>query len=167
MARWGRWEDHLHQVLFTKPAEVVQEACQVLENHGCSVKKELTSELYYSSTLLPSCVPSTALYQLDSGTCTNYIDCFNLHHFFKNTFQTVGGTNSCIAHMYTLTPHSHNTHTNVVCLARPFLEACATALNQLGMFLSNHVARWVNCSEMLRPRGSSSVTNNCTLQFCD
>ena len=45
------WEDHLTQVLLTKPAEVVQGACQVLEKHGCSVKKELKSELYYSSTL--------------------------------------------------------------------------------------------------------------------
>ena len=42
-------EDHLNQVLLTKPAEVVQEACQVLEEHGWPVKKELKSELYYSS----------------------------------------------------------------------------------------------------------------------
>ena len=48
--RWREWEDHLNQVLSTKPAEVVQEACQVLEKHGWSVKK-LKSELYYSSTL--------------------------------------------------------------------------------------------------------------------
>ena len=41
------WDDHLAQVLLTKPAEVVQEACQVLEKHGCSMKKELKSELYY------------------------------------------------------------------------------------------------------------------------
>ena len=40
------WEDHLTQVLLTKPAEVVQEACQVLEKHGCPVKEELKSELY-------------------------------------------------------------------------------------------------------------------------
>ena len=45
------WEDHLDQVLSTKPAEVVQEACQVLENRGCRVEEELKSELYYSSTL--------------------------------------------------------------------------------------------------------------------
>ena len=44
------WENHLNQVLSTKPAEIVQEACQVLEKHDCSVK-ELKSELYYSSTL--------------------------------------------------------------------------------------------------------------------
>ena len=50
VAREERWEDHLNQVVLTKPAEVVQEACQVLEKHGCSVKK-LKSELYYSSTL--------------------------------------------------------------------------------------------------------------------
>ena len=43
------WEEHLAQVLSTKPVEVVQEACQVLEKHGCPVK-ELKSELYYSST---------------------------------------------------------------------------------------------------------------------
>ena len=52
MARkWRLWEDHLPQVLSTKPAEVVQEICQVLEKHGCRVKEELKSELYYSSTL--------------------------------------------------------------------------------------------------------------------
>ena len=44
------WEDNLNHVLLTKPAEVVQEACRVLEKHGWSVKK-LKSELYYSSTL--------------------------------------------------------------------------------------------------------------------
>ena len=52
MARKGRWwENHLTQILLTKPAEVVQEACQVLEKHGYPVKKELKSELYCSSTL--------------------------------------------------------------------------------------------------------------------
>ena len=51
MAGKGRWEDHLDQVLLTKPAEVLQEACQVLKKHGCPVKEELKSELYYSSTL--------------------------------------------------------------------------------------------------------------------
>ena len=50
MARKGAWEDYLDQALSAKPAEVVQEACHVLEKHGCSVKK-LKSELYYSSTL--------------------------------------------------------------------------------------------------------------------
>ena len=44
------WEDHLALVLSIKPVEVVQEACHVLEKHGCSVKK-LKSELYYSSIL--------------------------------------------------------------------------------------------------------------------
>ena len=44
------WEDNLALVLSTKPAEVVQEACQVLEKHGCHVKK-LKSGLYCSSTL--------------------------------------------------------------------------------------------------------------------
>ena len=50
MRRW-EWEDHLNQVLSTKPAEVVQEGCQVLKKHGCPVEEELKSELYYSSTL--------------------------------------------------------------------------------------------------------------------
>ena len=45
-----QWEDYLPKVLSTKPAEVVQEACEVLEKHGCRVTK-LKSELYYSSTL--------------------------------------------------------------------------------------------------------------------
>ena len=49
--RTSTWEDHLPQVLLTKPAEVVHEACQVLKKHGGPVKKELKSELYYSSTL--------------------------------------------------------------------------------------------------------------------
>ena len=48
---WWEWEDHLNQVLLTKPAEVVQEACQVMEKHDCRVKMELKSELYYNSTL--------------------------------------------------------------------------------------------------------------------
>ena len=43
-----RWEEHLVLVLSTKPAVVVQEACQVLENHGYPVKK-LMSGLYYSA----------------------------------------------------------------------------------------------------------------------
>ena len=52
MARkWSLWEDHLSQVLLAKPAEVMQEGCQVLEKHGCSMKKKLKSKLYYSSTL--------------------------------------------------------------------------------------------------------------------
>ena len=52
VARKGRWEweSHLALVLVIKPAEVVQEACHVLEEHGCPVKK-LKSELFYSSTL--------------------------------------------------------------------------------------------------------------------
>ena len=78
MARNGsRWENHLNQVLLTKPAEVVQDACQVLKKHGCFVNKELKSELCYSSTL-PSCVPSTAFYQLDSCTCAKCMD-FNVY----------------------------------------------------------------------------------------
>ena len=47
----SEWKDHLVLVLSTKPAEVVQKACQVLEQHGYPVKKKLKSGLYYSSTL--------------------------------------------------------------------------------------------------------------------
>ena len=47
------WEGHLTQVVSTKPAGVVQEACQMLEKHGSPVK-ELKSELYYSNTRLQS-----------------------------------------------------------------------------------------------------------------
>ena len=50
MAREWRWEEHLNEVLLTKPAEEVQEACQALEKHGFPVEK-LKSELYYSGTL--------------------------------------------------------------------------------------------------------------------
>ena len=39
------WEDHLCEVLLTKPAEVVQEAIQVLEEHECHVKEWLKGEL--------------------------------------------------------------------------------------------------------------------------
>ena len=48
---WWTWEDHLCQVLLTKPAEVMHEAIPVLEKHGCDVNEKLKSELYYSSTL--------------------------------------------------------------------------------------------------------------------
>ena len=51
MARKWEWEDDRNRVLLTKPAKVVQEACQVLETHGYPVKEKLKSELYYSSTL--------------------------------------------------------------------------------------------------------------------
>ena len=47
--RW-KWKDHLYPVLSTKPAEVVQEACQVLEKHGCRVEERLKSELYTART---------------------------------------------------------------------------------------------------------------------
>ena len=45
-----KWEYDLNEVLLTKPAEVVQEACQVLEKHGYPVKVELKSELYTART---------------------------------------------------------------------------------------------------------------------
>ena len=54
--RW--WEEHLNQVLLTKPAEVVQEACHVLEKHGCPVEEELKSELYYSGRAIYTKVPN-------------------------------------------------------------------------------------------------------------
>ena len=51
LSEWLDREDHLCQVLLTRPAEVVQEAAQVLQNCGCHIMEELKSELYYSSTL--------------------------------------------------------------------------------------------------------------------
>ena len=48
---WLEWKDYLNHILLTKPAEVMQEACQVLEKHGCPVNNKLKSELYYSSTI--------------------------------------------------------------------------------------------------------------------
>ena len=60
------WEDHLNEILLTKPAEVVQEACQVLEKHGCSVK-ELKSEFYYSSTLCQALFRVLRYANLQSG----------------------------------------------------------------------------------------------------
>ena len=41
---WGSWYDHLALVLLTKPAEVLQKACEVLEKHAYLVN-ELKSEL--------------------------------------------------------------------------------------------------------------------------
>ena len=52
MVNWESWwEDYLNAFLSTKPGEVVQEACQVMEKHGCRVEEKLKSELYYSNTL--------------------------------------------------------------------------------------------------------------------
>ena len=55
----------------------------MLEKHGCPVKKELKSELYNSSTLCQ------VVFQV-------------LH--YANLIGLIGGTKSCNAHMYTLTP---------------------------------------------------------------
>jgi len=66
--RW-EWEDHLNQVLSTKPAEVVEEACQVLEKHGCQVEEELKSELYYSNTLCEVAFRVLHYANLQSGWC--------------------------------------------------------------------------------------------------
>ena len=61
VAKKGRWDweydlpqlllAELTELLLTKSAAVVQEAIHVLKLHGCSVKKELQSELCYSSTV--------------------------------------------------------------------------------------------------------------------
>ena len=91
MARKGgwEWEDHLAQGLSTKPAEVVQKACLVLEKHGCRVEK-LKGEFYtalYDEQKKVSCTAvahfvnlcsKSAIRQLDSGTCTNCI-CMYTH----------------------------------------------------------------------------------------
>ena len=45
------------------------------------------------------------------------------------------------------------------------VEACATVLKQMGMLLSNHVARWVYCSVTFLPRGSSSVKKPVLFSF--
>ena len=45
------------------------------------------------------------------------------------------------------------------------VEACAMALNQMGMLLNNHVARWVNCSKTFLPRRSSPVTKTVLFSF--
>ena len=49
MARKESWnlEGHLAKVLLTKPVEVVQEACQMLEKHGFRVNKELLKSKLY------------------------------------------------------------------------------------------------------------------------
>ena len=49
----SKWEDHLAKVLLSKPAKVMLEACQVLEEHemverGSQNVKELKFELCYS-----------------------------------------------------------------------------------------------------------------------
>ena len=49
-----KWKDHLTRVLSAKPAEVVQEACQVLEKHGWRVDEWLKSELYYTQLSISS-----------------------------------------------------------------------------------------------------------------
>ena len=50
-----QWKDYLTQVLLTKPAEVVQEACQVMEKHGfLLIKEKLKSELLRSGVSVTS-----------------------------------------------------------------------------------------------------------------
>ena len=68
-------------------------------------------------------------------------------------------------HTHTLQPqHSHKSSLSSYTIP-DVVEACATALNQMRMLLSNHVARWVNCSEMFLPRGSLSVTKTVLFSF--
>ena len=67
--RWW-WENYLNQALLAKPAEIVHEACQVMEKHGCRVYKDQNSELYYSSTL--SQVPFQVLHYLNLRSGWSY-----------------------------------------------------------------------------------------------
>ena len=94
MARKGKskWEDHLARALLTRPAEVWQEAVEVLEKHGCHVKK-LKSGLYYTSTLGQFVFQlSTALYQLDSGTC--------MHQLHGLPLLFIAGVSNCMHTQY-------------------------------------------------------------------
>ena len=50
LLEWWEWERCFVQVLLTKPIEIVQEASQVLEEHGFRAD-ELKSEFHYSSIL--------------------------------------------------------------------------------------------------------------------
>ena len=72
---------------------------------------------YTTVAHLTSCVPSTALCKLDSGTCTNCMDCFNvhLHHLFKNTH-----TSTC-THTHTRT---HAKCTSSVLLVHVHIHTC-------------------------------------------
>ena len=94
MARNGRrWENHLNQVLLTKPAEVVQDACQVLKKNGCSVNMELKSELCYSSTLCQvvfQVLHSTNLIVAHAPTAWTLMYIYISYiRMFKDAFQTM------------------------------------------------------------------------------
>ena len=93
---WQKWEKQLGLALSTKPAEAVQEAIQVLEEHGCPVK-QLKSGLYYSSTLWR--VPSTALHAnlTVAHACSNCMDCFNS---LRSKFWIVCTPSSAIMEMF-------------------------------------------------------------------
>ena len=120
--------DPLTQVLLTKPAEVVQEACQVLEKHGRSVKKELKSELYYSSTLcqvvfqvlhyanLIVALAPTA--QTDLQMCTHTHTCTYLSHPTPNTHICIYPTPPPNTHACTY-PTPPPTHTHVLIPPHP------------------------------------------------
>ena len=75
--RW-EWEDHLAQVLLTKPAEVVQKACQVLEKHGCPMRKNLKSEFHalLFDITFPLCICTCSSYGTFSSDCvpTHIVD---------------------------------------------------------------------------------------------
>ena len=64
------WDDHLALVLSSKSTKVMQEACQVLEEHGYLVMEKLRSEFHYMLAHfdIASCASSTALFPLHIGT---------------------------------------------------------------------------------------------------
>ena len=68
--RW-EWEDQLAYVLLTKPAEVVQDACRVLEKHGYHIKKEVKSKLWYKYCIM--------LINLIVAQALTEWGCFNVH----------------------------------------------------------------------------------------
>ena len=111
MARKGRrWE----YVLSTKPAEVVQEACQVLEKHGCPVK-ELKSELYYRT--LCQCVfqvvHNANLIVAHAPTAWTALLYIHLNHVLNNAYQILVRPHShACSHVHICTcTYPHITHT--------------------------------------------------------
>ena len=116
--------DPLTQVLLTKPAEVVQEACQVLDKHGYSVEKELKSELYYRSTLCQVVfrilhyanliVAHAPTLQTDLQTCTHTHTCI---YPTPNTHTCTYPTPPPNIHMYL--SHPTPQHTRVLIPPHP------------------------------------------------
>ena len=136
--------DPLNQVLLTKPAEVVQEACQVLEKHGYSVKK-LKSELYYSSTLFQVLfrvlhyailiVAHAPTARTDLPTCTHthmYLSHPTLQHTHMYLSHPTPPTHTHVlipphppTHTHVLIPHHPPTHTCTYPTPPPNTHACA------------------------------------------